>query len=72
MLSQTTDINNPITINLYEIKKINSIGIGNAKFGKTIYDGWFADAFYNDEIDGGNASTDYSGLSQETKSPKRL
>jgi hypothetical protein len=61
MLSQTTEIDAPITINLNDIKKINSIGIGNAKFGESIiYDGWFADAFYDDEIDGGTASTVYT------------
>jgi hypothetical protein len=64
MLSEVTNIsNNQIIINLDNPRQINSIGIGNVDYeAMAIYDGWKADAIYNDVIDGGYANTEYTSI----------
>ena len=67
MLAETTNIDN-LTINLDQIRQINSIGIGNVDNEEfNVYDGWKADAVYNDNIDGGKADTIFSGILSTTR-----
>jgi hypothetical protein len=62
-LSEITEIDNVITIDFKEPRLINSIGIGNADYEETmIYDGWKADAIYNDVIDGGRADSVFTDI----------
>ena len=58
MLSDTTYINNQLTINLDNARRINSIGIGNVDYEElNIIDGGSADSIYLNYIDGGKADT---------------
>jgi len=57
MLSDITEIENPITINFNEPKRINAIGIGNANIDEIkIFDGDRADAIFVDDLIGGFAN----------------
>jgi len=61
MLSEVTNVDSPITINFNEPRRINSIGVGNAKFDEVkIYDGDRADAIYIEELNGGLANTAFT------------
>jgi hypothetical protein len=64
MLSETTYIeDNQLIINFDNPRPLNSIGIGNVDYeAMTIYDGWKADAIYNDVIDGGHADTIFENI----------
>jgi hypothetical protein len=68
LLSEITEINNTLTINLNEPRQINSVGIGNVDNEDTkIYDGWKADAIYNDVIDGGKANTSFTDILESSR-----
>jgi len=61
MLSEMTEIKDSIVINFDEPRRINAIGIGNAKIDDVvIYDGDRADAIYPNELIGGSANSSFT------------
>jgi len=61
MLSEIMNIDDPITIDFDEPRRINAIGVGNAKIDDVkIFDGDRADAIYVDELLGGFANTAFT------------
>ena len=68
MLSDFISVNNSVVINFGSPRRINSIGIGNVDGEEfAVYDGWKADAVYNDNIDGGKADTIFSNILSTTR-----